>query len=136
MKAVLNSKELQKKSESSTFGTGEGWNARGRSEKKDNNKKWRPISRSKSKQPNKDTRKCYKCKKEEHIRKFCPEMTHRKDDSTQSEKGDASISSDGYKSADVLVAFHLNAGGEWVLDSGCSLHMSPKRDWFQDFKEF
>lgn len=39
MKYVLNSKELQKKHESSSSGTGEGLNARGRTEKKDNNKK-------------------------------------------------------------------------------------------------
>lgn len=23
---------------------------------------------------------------------------------------------------------------EWVLDSGCFFHMSPNKDWFQDFE--
>ena len=27
-----------------------------------------------------------------------------------------------------------DTGEEWMLDSGCSFHMSPRRDWFQEFE--
>lgn len=96
VKSVLNSKELPKKNEATSSGNDEGSNVRGRHEKKENNKKWRGKSKSKSRQPNKDTRKCYKCKKECHIRRFCSERIQKKEDASHTEKGDASIASDGY----------------------------------------
>lgn len=61
-KSVLNSMELQKKNEATSFRNGEGLNVRGRSDKKKSNKNWIAKSKSKSRQSNKDTRKCYKCK--------------------------------------------------------------------------
>lgn len=73
-------------------------------EKKDNNMTWRPKSRFKSRQPSKNTRKRYKCKQEGHIRRFCPKRTQKKEDLAQSDKGDASVVSNSYESADVLVA--------------------------------
>lgn len=43
--------------------------------------------------------------------------------------------SDGYDSADVLVASSSNSGEEWILDSGCSFHMSPNRELFVTLTE-
>ena len=34
------------------------------------------------------------------------------------------------------MASSSRCGDEWVMDSGCSFHMSPKRDWFQNFRKF
>ncbi|MCI75621.1 hypothetical protein A2U01_0096890, partial [Trifolium medium] len=29
----------------------------------------------------------------------------------------------------------LNCGEEWYLDSGCSTHMTERRDWFSSFNQ-
>lgn len=52
------------------------------------------------------------------------------------DKGDALVASDGYESSNVLVASINDSGEEWVLDSRCSFHMSPHKDWFQDLYEY
>ena len=42
---------------------------------------------------------------------------------------------DGYDSVEVLVHLAQDTHQEWVLNSGCSFHMSPNYEWFQTFKE-
>ena len=42
---------------------------------------------------------------------------------------------DGYDSTKILVRSAQDTHKEWVLDSGCSFHMSPTYEWFQTFKE-
>ena len=34
---------------------------------------------------------------------------------------------------DVLIASSRNSDGEWILDSGCSFHMTPNRSLFESF---
>ena len=48
---------------------------------------------------------------------------------------DAAIVSEEFDFGDVL-----NVGTEkkitsWIMDSGCTFHMCPNREWFQNFKE-
>ena len=50
------------------------------------------------------------------------------------EKSDASIAPENYDSSDVLIASTTSSLNQWILDSRCSYHMSPCKDWFHDFK--
>lgn len=62
----------------------------------------------------------------------------RKEEETYGEghaNGNATVVSDGYDSADVLVVAVSESNESWVLDSGCSFHMYPKRKWFRDLVE-
>lgn len=45
------------------------------------------------------------------------------------------MASEGYDSADVLLAATNGTNKGWVLDSGYSFHMSSNREWFQDLTE-
>lgn len=42
---------------------------------------------------------------------------------------------DGYESSDLLCVQELKNDRCWMLDSRCSFHMTPNRDWFKSFKE-
>lgn len=42
--------------------------------------------------------------------------------------------SEGYESAEMLTVSKTEGSSEWILDSGCSFHMTPNRQWFQDFE--
>lgn len=44
--------------------------------------------------------------------------------------GDFAVVEDGYESVDVLLVTTEKPHDEWILDSTCSFHMSPYRDWF------
>ena len=41
----------------------------------------------------------------------------------------------GYDSANALVVSEKAESDVWVMDSGCSYHMTFKRDWFQNYQE-
>ena len=134
VRAALNSKEIQKKSEDRTETGGEGLFARGRSEKREhrnskNNGKRNNRSRSRSRAPT--DKKCFYCKKEGHFKDECyalkNKLNRENNNNKTKDKGEASVASDGYDSADVLVVSDVDSGLEWILDSGCSFHMCPTR---------
>jgi len=91
---------------------------------------------------------CYFCNKSEHIKKNCmkcKEMLKRKGDkdadgASTSEKSDQAgvIEEADEDSCDVLTAEsgkdkYLDA---WLLDSGYTYHMCPKREWFSTYKAY
>ncbi|XP_073137773.1 uncharacterized protein [Henckelia pumila] len=41
----------------------------------------------------------------------------------------------GYEETEVLTISSDDPTDEWILESGCTYHMSPRKDWFSDFKE-
>ena len=47
------------------------------------------------------------------------------------EKADALVVAEGYESFDFLVVSSTNSQNQWVMDSGCSDHMSPHKYWFR-----
>ena len=123
---VLNAKVLDMKSFEKT-NSGESLTARGRPQNKNNKGKWgKSRSRSKSK-GKKDYRnvKSYHCNKMGHIRRICP---HRQEKEKTWAQGSATIIDDGYDSAEVLTITLNQNHEEWVLDSGCTYHMCPRRD--------
>ncbi|KAL5540237.1 hypothetical protein UlMin_044477 [Ulmus minor] len=53
---------------------------------------------------------------------------------SKSRGGRKTISDDGYETADVLVA-STSHSDKWIMDSGCSYHMTSNGGWFEDYKE-
>lgn len=39
---------------------------------------------------------------------------------------------DGYESANVLVFATHSSDKQWIMDLGCSFHMTPNKDWFKN----
>ena len=73
---------------------------------------------------------CYRCKDWGHIKRECPEL-----------KGGASANAathgDGSDSdSDVLVVSNRRSTKTeaWMLDSACSFHATPNREWFSSYK--
>ena len=50
-------------------------------------------------------------------------------------KGDATVVEEGYESVDVLMVSTNSTEKHWILDSCCSFHMTPNKDWFEDYKQ-
>ncbi|GJW92213.1 transposable element [Tanacetum coccineum] len=88
----------------------------------------RSKSRSRGSNPQ-DT--CYYCHKEGHWKNQCPKLK---------EKGQvAAVAKDDSGSERELVLSVVDYKGTplaWIMDSACSFHMSPNRDWFVTYEEF
>ncbi|KAK3033756.1 hypothetical protein RJ639_034198 [Escallonia herrerae] len=78
--------------------------------------------------------KCYHCHKERHYRKDCPERKGKKKDNSKT--ADAGVAEDNYDGADVLSVTISSSDGGWILDTGCSYHICPNRDWFATYRSF
>ncbi|KAE8707872.1 hypothetical protein F3Y22_tig00110372pilonHSYRG00231 [Hibiscus syriacus] len=126
--AALYSYELRKKTKKeSKYEVAEAMVARCRS--KSQKPKWRRRSKSKSKL-GKD--ECAFCHEKGHWKKDCPKLKKK-----EKPAPDACVAEHDAHDSDIsLVAssttFHSD---EWILDSGCTYHMSPNREWFSDLVE-
>ena len=122
----LRAKEEKWKSESGEQ-AGYGLTVRGRQ----SNKEKKDKSRSKSR--GKKSYKCFVCHEEGHFKKDCSKR--KKDLKTQS-GGEAAFAEnvEGYETADALVA-STSHSDRWIMDSGCSFHMTSKDEWFEDYTE-
>ncbi|CAA7043751.1 unnamed protein product [Microthlaspi erraticum] len=96
-------------------------------------------SRSKSKD---GKRVCWICGKEGHFKKQCYKWLEKnKEKSHSQDNGESALARDDAKDLVGLVACEVNLmrgnneKEEWILDTGCSFHMTPRRDMFIDFKE-
>ncbi|CAA0833091.1 Thioredoxin H2 [Striga hermonthica] len=107
---------------------------RGRKQVRDNsgNRNFRSKSRDKSK--GRKTVTCYKCKKQGHFKQDCPkwkkqtaDMSSKSANVVQNEESDCS---DG----DMLSISTAQYDDAWILDSGCSYHITPNREWFATYK--
>ncbi|KAH9654968.1 hypothetical protein KPL70_022170 [Citrus sinensis] len=99
-------------------------------DKKSNNQKAKADKKKKK-------RKCYFCQKEGHYIKDCFEK--KKLEKIQKDSsGKAAIASEDEgdsEGADVLIAAEKQPTEEWILDSGCSFHMSPNKQLFKTFEK-
>ncbi|KAH9678410.1 hypothetical protein KPL71_025698 [Citrus sinensis] len=130
VKSALGTKKLKDKQDNSESESSEGLMARGRSEKKEY--KGKKQGRSKSKQKH---LKCFHCHKEGHFKRDCPERkTKQKEPKDKS--GNAAIATEetSFETAEVLIATKEKTQGQWVLDSGCTFHMSPNRNYFTTYQ--
>lgn len=108
---------------------GENLNTREKSDKRQ--QRWtKDRSRSKS-----QTRyKCFQCDKEGHFKRVCPESKKNGKD-TSKEDGEASVSSNGYNSAETLTISNNQNSNEWNLDFGCTFPMCHTKSWFESLQE-
>ena len=45
------------------------------------------------------------------------------------------MAQDGYDNAEVLIVSTKEADKNWIMDSRCSFHMIPNKDWFETFED-
>ena len=83
---------------------------------------------------------CHLCNEKGHIKKNCPNRGGNSDDVTTGKaKGDVGVvfehsSDDSDGDALITCDSGLKIHKSWILDSGCSYHMSPNRAWFRSYK--
>ncbi|KAG8495946.1 hypothetical protein CXB51_009450 [Gossypium anomalum] len=97
------------------------------------------IGRSKSSNRGKT---CNFCKKKGHIKSECYKLQNKIKREAANQKGkqpensgEADVVED-YSDGELLVASvnDSKVSEEWILDSGCTFHMSPNRDWFTTYE--
>ncbi|GJT63917.1 retrovirus-related pol polyprotein from transposon TNT 1-94 [Tanacetum coccineum] len=130
----LNSRELKKRTDAKD--DGDGLYVRGRSDHRSNQGRGSSQSKSKGKGTNKP--KCYICYSEDHLKKDCPKRNKKKSTGfVKKNAGQGSgMHSEGYDNGDLLMAVSKERFLEWIMDSRGSFHMTPRRDFLFDFKEF
>ncbi|KAG8503541.1 hypothetical protein CXB51_001510 [Gossypium anomalum] len=114
-----------------------GDNDRGRTQERN------PYSKSKSRSKSSNRGKtCNFCKKKGHIKSECYMLQNKikreaaNQKGKQPEKSDETDVAEDYSDGEILVAFVNNSklNEEWILDSGCTFHMSLNRDWFTTYE--
>ncbi|GJY83358.1 hypothetical protein Tco_0496734 [Tanacetum coccineum] len=128
--ATLNSKEIKERSKAKGD-DGEGLYVRGRTDHKDTLQ-----SRGKSRSKSRGGRlKCYICQSKDHLKRNYPKNNHKK--STDYVKKDDQPSSNGstYDDSEVMMVMSAEALLDWIMNSRCSYHMTPRFDIFFDFLE-
>ncbi|KAK3003807.1 hypothetical protein RJ639_018965 [Escallonia herrerae] len=78
--------------------------------------------------------KYYYCHREGHYRKDCLERKGKKKDNSKT--ADAGVVEDNFDGADVHSITISSSDEEWILDTGCSYHICPNRDWFATYHSF
>ena len=120
------SKEIELKEKKELDGatkSGDAYVARGRPDKRESgNKRWK--SRSRSGSGSRIT--CWYCKKDGHKKADC---YARKKKLEGEDSAEAAVVIDALMVSD---SWHQE---KWVIDSGCSYHMTSRRDWFDTFEE-
>ncbi|GJV17397.1 retrovirus-related pol polyprotein from transposon TNT 1-94 [Tanacetum coccineum] len=128
--ATLNSKEIKERSKAKGD-DGEGLYVRGRTDRRDSRQ-----SRGKSRSKSRGRRlKCYICQFDDHLKRNCPKNNRKK--STCYVKKDEQPSSSGstYDDSEVMMVMSAHALLDWIMDSGCSYHKTPRLDILFDFLE-
>jgi hypothetical protein len=144
VKSALNSMELRTKLNSKgsdnqsegLFVKGRSENSsnfRGRSSERDSGK---GKSRGRSQSKSKKKVKCYYCKKYGHYKSECPKLKSKEEGDKQSSSSVAGVVKENSKGSDFVLAISTSddrSNDKWVLDTACTFHMSPKRDWFTTY---
>ncbi|KAK5819897.1 hypothetical protein PVK06_024931 [Gossypium arboreum] len=127
---------------------GEGLIVRGRQDRNVDDDRGRTQERNprgKSKGRSKSSNRgktCNFCKKKGHIKSECYKLQNKIKREAANQKGkqlensgEADVVED-YSDGELLVASvnDSKVSEEWILDSGCTFHMSPNRDWFTTYE--
>ena len=128
--SAAKSKELEFQAESSSKSAAEGLYVKGN---QNNNSKSRSQDGKKI---------CWICGKEGHFKRQCYKWLERnKPNGNTQEAGESGLAKDDAQDLVGLVASEVNLSedrhdrNEWILDTGCSFHMTPRKDIFIEIKE-
>ncbi|PKA49510.1 Retrovirus-related Pol polyprotein from transposon TNT 1-94 [Apostasia shenzhenica] len=124
--ATLLSNEVRNKQSTGESLTVKTSQDRGRSKNKFGNQyRYRSISKE-------NDNRCYYCKKEGHWKRDCPKKSKQQQQKKSGEE--ASVASRLEKDSETLCTFScMDSSDSWILDSDCSYHMCPFRDWFSTY---
>ncbi|GJV02855.1 retrotransposon protein, putative, ty1-copia subclass [Tanacetum coccineum] len=123
--ATLNSKEIKEWSKAK----GDAGEGLGRTDRRDSR-----LSMGKSRSKSRGGRlKCYICQSDDHLKRNCLKNNRKK--STSYIKKDEQPSSSGstYDDSEGMMVMIAQALLDWIMDSGCSYHMTPRLDKLFDF---
>ena len=142
--SALRSKDFELKTERNNS-SGESNYGRGKSPSKSSNKNQSTKNKAKSQDGSnkgndkeKELRTCFYCKKTGHLKKDCFKWKkNQKDKATTSttENKDAANYGDCHDGGEVLLVNSNSQRSEWILDSGCTYHMTFHKEWLTDFKD-
>lgn len=90
----------------------------------------------KGNQKEKEKMTCNYCHKEGHLKWDCPILKRKGKLPIKKENNVSANVLEGYESAEVLMVSGSNDIKEWIMDSGCTFHMSPHKHFFTKIKEF
>jgi len=88
--------------------------------------------KGKSRSNSKSRVTCWFCKKEGHVKKDC---FARKKKFENEEQGEAGVITEKLVYSEALSMHDQEAKEKWVIDSGCTYHITSRMDWFTDFNE-
>ncbi|WZZ13990.1 hypothetical protein YC2023_107079 [Brassica napus] len=97
--------------------------------------------KSQNRSQSRDKKTCWICGKDGHYKKQCFVWKERNKKSNSSEKGETSnvmeqvIDAAGLNVEEESNAVNDGQEDEWIMDTGCSFHMTPRRDWFVEFDD-
>ena len=76
--------------------------------------------------------KYYKCQNKGHIKRDCPEWNKGMEESSTS----VNVVPDSESNGDMLSISSSTDGlnNSWLLDSACSFHVTPHRNWFDTYR--
>lgn len=103
-----------------------------------NNKPWqnknkgRARSKSRGRPTGKADKTCWICGSDSHWKRDCPK---RKQGSQSMRTNNSANLALNLPEPTVLTASLYVSAGEWVLDSGCTFHITPRRELLTDFVE-
>jgi hypothetical protein len=107
------------------------FNFRGRSSERDSDRRGQSQSNSKNRV------KCYYYKKYGHYKSECPKLRNKEEVDKASSSSMAGVVEESYKDVEFALAVSVSDNrfyDKWVLNTACTSHMSPKRDWFTTYE--
>ncbi|KAE8682964.1 Beta-glucosidase 24 [Hibiscus syriacus] len=80
---------------------------------------------------------CAFCREKGHWKKECPRLNNKGKPERRKDVSESNVVEYDYADSDFAFAAmpSTSCSSSWLLDSACSHHMTPNREWFFDFKE-
>ena len=144
--SLINNECRKKEKQLQSRVSGEALVVRGRSDdRKSGGNRGKSRSKSRSKFPAKD--ECAFCRLKGHWKKDCPKLKNRDKKGSEvnvakiedDDDFDFALSADYFEDIEIDFALAsllaLDYSDRWIMDSGCTHHMCPNREWFSTLRE-